>query len=352
MLTMFQRFYKRNFSNPEAVVLALFLVVGFFLCLVFGEIMASVITALIIAFLLEAVIRRLGRLQVKRGWALAIVYLGFLGLLTLVLFGLIPLLLQQVFRLLEESPQILSNWQSQLLLLPSHYPDLVSEQQINDFIASTSEHVRHWGQHILTYSTALVPIVAAIVVYFVLVPLMVFFMLKDRNLICDWFANFLPKDRGLVNRVWDEVHTQLGNYVLGKVGEMLIIGVSSWILFVIMGLHYAALMAVVIGISILIPYIGAAIASIPLILIAFFQWGVTPHFVYFLVAYGVLLAIDGNVLVPLLFAEVVNIHPLAIIIAIIFFGGLWGFWGVFFAIPLGILIKAVINAWPEHHEQH
>jgi len=63
--------------------------------------------------------------------------------------------------------------------------------------------------------------------------------------------------------------------------------------------------------------------------------------------YGIIQALDGNLLVPLLFSEAVNLHPVAIIIAIIFFGGMWGLWGVFFAIPLATLVKAVLNAWPE-----
>jgi len=57
-------------------------------------------------------------------------------------------------------------------------------------------------------------------------------------------------------------------------------------------------------------------------------------------------ALDGNILVPLLFSEVVNLHPVAIILSILIFGGLWGFWGVFFAIPLGTLVNALLIAWP------
>jgi putative permease len=64
-----------------------------------------------------------------------------------------------------------------------------------------------------------------------------------------------------------------------------------------------------------------------------------------MLAYGIIQALDGNIIVPLLFSEAVNLHPVTIIIAVIFFGGLWGFWGVFFAIPLATLVKAVINAW-------
>jgi len=67
-----------------------------------------------------------------------------------------------------------------------------------------------------------------------------------------------------------------------------------------------------------------------------------------MIAYAVIQALDGNLLVPLMFSEVVNLHPVAIILAILIFGGLWGFWGIFFAIPLATLVKAVINAWPSN----
>jgi putative permease len=69
-------------------------------------------------------------------------------------------------------------------------------------------------------------------------------------------------------------------------------------------------------------------------------------------AYGVIQLLDGNVLVPLLFSEAVNLHPVAIIVAVLFFGGIWGVWGVFFAIPLATLVSAIFSAWPTAiHEQ-
>ena len=69
-----------------------------------------------------------------------------------------------------------------------------------------------------------------------------------------------------------------------------------------------------------------------------------------MISYFVIQFLDGNVLVPILFSEAVNLHPIAIIVAILVFGGLWGFWGVFFAIPLATLVKALINVWPIHEE--
>jgi len=104
---------------------------------------------------------------------------------------------------------------------------------------------------------------------------------------------------------------------------------------------------VLVGFSVIIPYAGAAVVTLPVLFVAYAQWGISSEFLYVLIAYSVIQFIDGNVLVPLLFSEIVNLHPVAIIVAVLFFGGLWGLWGVFFAIPLATLINAVINLWPE-----
>ena len=85
-------------------------------------------------------------------------------------------------------------------------------------------------------------------------------------------------------------------------------------------------------------------------LIALSQWGFTAQFSYLIFFYILIQALDGNLLVPYLFSEKLNLHPLVIIVAVIIFGGLWGFWGVFFAIPLATLVKAIINAWPNLEE--
>jgi putative permease len=188
--------------------------------------------------------------------------------------------------------------------------------------------------------------IITLLVYLVLVPVLVFFLLKDKQRIMDWIAASLPRDRALSNRVWREVNGQIANYVRGKIWEILIVGSVTYVTFLFMGLQYSVLLATLVGLSVVIPYIGAAVVTVPIAAIAFFQWGWSAEFWYILVAYGIIQALDGNVLVPLLFSEVVNLHPVAIIVAVLVFGGLWGFWGVFFAIPLATLVQAVMGAWP------
>jgi putative permease len=128
--------------------------------------------------------------------------------------------------------------------------------------------------------------------------------------------------------------------------EIRLVGATSYSAFSWMDLNYAALLGLLVGLSVIIPYIGAAVVTIPVMLIALFQWGLGTEFYTVLVVYAIIQGLDGNVLVPLLFSDAVNLHPVAIIFAVLFFGGIWGIWGVFFAIPLATLVKAVINAWP------
>jgi putative permease len=198
----------------------------------------------------------------------------------------------------------------------------------------------------LAFSLSSITSVVTLVVYLVLLPLLVFFFLKDKQLILNWAGGYLPKDRRLASSVWDEVDDQLSNYVRGKFWEILIVGMVSYITFEAMGLQYAMLLGALVGLSVIVPYIGAAVVTFPVAIIAFFQWGTGNEFIYLMVAYGIIQALDGNVLVPLLFSEAVNLHPIAIIVAVLVFGGIWGVWGVFFAIPLATLVKAVLTAWP------
>ena len=84
----------------------------------------------------------------------------------------------------------------------------------------------------------------------------------------------------------------------------------------------------------------------PIFLVGFFQWGFSADLYQVMIIYFVLHIIDANILVPLIFSETVKLHPIAILTAVLVFGGIWGFWGVFFAIPLATFIKAIIRAWP------
>lgn len=239
-----------------------------------------------------------------------------------------------------------SELQSYIKLLPQEYPSLLSEGSVNNLFNQATSEAAKFGQWVVSFSIESFPVFVTVLIYIVLVPILVFFFLKDRKLILNSLAGLLPREKKLMTRVWHEMNMQFANYIRGKVVEILIVGVATYVAFVIMGLNYAVLLGILVGLSVLVPYIGATIVTIPVAMIALFQWGWGSDFFYLMIVYGVIQALDGNVLVPLLFSEVVNLHPVVIIVAVLFFGGIWGLWGVFFAIPLATLLKAVFSAWP------
>ena len=336
----------RILPNAQAVSFAIFLVVGFVAVLSLGRILMPVFAALVIAYLLEGIVALGEREKLPRMLAVVIVYILFLALLLFILVGLMPLLYQQTVQLVEQLPSMANRIQALVMTLPERYPKFINEAQIYEIVGVIRQELINYGQSIISYSYASLISLIALIVYVILVPLLVFFFLKDKQRILDWFAQYLPKDRYLSLRVWNEVDVQIGNYVRGKFFEIAVLLVASYMTFTLMGLNYSLLLAVLMGLSVIIPYVGATLVTFPVMLVAFFQWGVGDDFWYLMLAYAIIQTLDGVVLVPLLFSEVVNLHPVAIMVAILYFGGVWGFWGVFFAIPLATLVKAVLAAWP------
>jgi len=257
-----------------------------------------------------------------------------------------PLVSRQVTELVQQLPAMIAAGQKLLMQLPERYPELITTEQIQEIMGNLRNEIAAFGQRVLSWSLASVVGIITILVYAILMPLLVFFFLKDKDLILEWFKGYLPKHRRIAGTVWTEVDRQISNYVRGKFWEILIVWAFTYVTFEALRLNYAMLLSLLVGLSVIVPFIGASVVTIPVVGVAWFQWGWGPDFAYLTVAYLVVQALDGNVLVPLLFSEVVNLHPVAIIVAVLVFGGLWGFWGVFFAIPLATLVQAILVAWP------
>ncbi len=345
MIELVKTWYARYFSDPQAIILTAVLVIGTTIILTMGDMLLPVLASIVIAYLLEGVVRRMQYYGSKRLTAVILVFCVFVAFLTFLFFGIAPLVSSQLTELFRELPRYLSLGQQLLLQLPEIYPFISAEQvkELNDLI---NREITDMGSHIVSLSLSSIPGLITLAVYIFLVPVLVFLFMKDKERIWNWFGNMLPSDRSLVSQVSDEMDLQLGKYIRGKFLEIMIVGVVTYIGFAILGIKYAILLSVLVGLSVLVPYIGAAAVTIPVVLIAFFQWGWSNEFFWLVGFFGISQALDGTILVPWLFSGLVNLHPIAIIVSVLVFGGLWGFWGVFFAIPLATLVSAVIHAWP------
>ncbi len=370
MLSRLNDWFQRNFSDPQVVILALFLILGMVFVLLFGGMLMPVFTSLVIAYLLEGAVQRIERFGVPRLISVIMVFTAFMTALFYLLFGLLPMLTRQVTAIVAELPRYIRTAQDWLATLPERYPQivssgaadsaaqsdspmldegeniaLISQEQLSQVLDNLGVELGRYGTQAVSFSGVVG--IASLLIFLVIMPVLVFFFLKDKNRLQAWFARYLPRDRGLVSTVWKEVDAQIANYVRGKALEILIVWVVTYIAFSLLNVPFTMLLSMVVGFSVLIPYIGAAVVTIPVTIVSLIAFGgLTANFWYVIIAYAIIQALDGNVLVPILFSEVVNLHPVAIITSILVFGGLWGFWGVFFAIPLATLVNAVLRAWP------
>ena len=350
MVRILRGIAHKYFSDDEAVILFLLLVGGVLAIIFFGAMLAPVIASVIIAFILQGLVTRLTQWGVPELLSITGVFVVFMGTLAGFLFGLMPLVWTQLASLATEAPRIFREMRTYLELLPEQYPNLISIEAVNDFYHQVAAEAGNLTQWLVSFSLGSIPDLLGLLIYLVLVPILVFFFLKDRRQILRAIARLLPSQRPMMSQIWQEVNQQCANYVRGKAVEILIVGGVTFVTFKILGVPYAALLSLLVGLSVVIPYIGAAGVTLPDAMIALFAFGWGSHFIWVMVAYGIIQALDGNVLVPLLFSEVNNLHPVVIIIAVLFFGGIWGLWGVFFAIPLATMVKAVFAAWPVHPE--
>lgn len=344
--------FKRFLSDRQMIILTVLLLAGLLAVLFAGKYLTPVIASLIIAYLLEGIVLNIQRLSIPRMVAVSAVFVVFFLVMLVLLLLLMPLLIRQATQLLQEVPQMLIEGQRLILTLPEHYPNILSEVEIENFLNQIRREAVNLTDTMLRQTLSSVIGIITLVVYIVLVPLLVFFFLKDKVVILEWARSYLPEERGLASGVWKEVDTQLGNFIRGKFWEILLVGCTSYATFLFMGLNFAVLLGFLVGISVLVPYLGAVVVTFPVALVAYFQFGWSSELVWIMVAYGTIQLLDGNVLVPILFSEAVNLHPIAIIVAVLFFGGIWGFWGVFFAIPLAILLQSVLKAWSRQTEKN
>lgn len=344
-LEVISRWVNRYFSNEEAITLVVLLFGVFFVLVSLGGVLAPVLTALVLAFLLTGLVERLKRLGLPELPAVLLTFLLFLSGMVACLFGLMPLI-RQTRALVEGLPGLLGRLREIALRLVEAFPELITEQQVATSMESVAGQIGNLSTTAVEVALGQVPSIVGLLIYLVLVPISVFFFLKDRAKLLAFIASLLPRQRFLLDTVGAEMNAQLANYVRGKFIEMLLVGATTFVTFTVLELNYAGLLAVLVGVSVLIPFIGAAVVTIPVFLVALIQFGWSWDLAYVMAAYGIIQALDGNVLVPLLFSEAVDLHPITIIVAVLAFGGIWGVWGVFFAIPLATLVKAIYNAWP------
>ena len=346
MIEHFKNIFRRIFSNEETVIFFLIILSTLILFSLFIEVLTPFIISIVVAYLLVGLQKKIETYGVTQPVSTSIAFSVFIIVGAAMFTWLIPLLYVQLQSFVLDIPRLFNEFLNFVSTIPAAFPDLVNSDQISVFFQAVSSELSSITQNIVKSSISGIQSTITVLLYIILFPILVYFFLFDRKNIIEGCLRIIPGDRAMLSQVWSEMDVQLSNYVRGKVLEIFIVGIAAAILFASFGLNYGALLAVLVGLSVLIPYVGAFSITIPIIIIGLLQFGLGTQFYLLIGLYLLLQFLDGNLLVPIIFSEAVKLHPIVIILAVFIFGSLFGFWGVFFSIPLATFIKAVWNAWP------
>ena len=346
MFEQVNKVLKNIFSNEETIIFSLAILLFFLVISFFGSILTPFMISIVVAYLLVGMQKKIQSYDVSANVALIITFSVFIITGAALLIWLVPLLYIQLQAFILDVPNLINNFLDFISGLPAKFPDLVSSEQISIFFQAVSEEVSAIAQNIIKSSISGIQSAITFLLYIILFPILVYFFLFDRKNIIEGFIKIIPGKREMLTNIWAEMDIQLSNYVRGKTIEIFIVGIAAAIIFASLGLKYSALLSVLVGLSVIIPYVGAFLVTIPIVVVGLLQFGLGTEFYLLIGLYLLLQALDGNLLVPIIFSETVKLHPVVIILAVFIFGSMFGFWGVFFSIPIATFIKAVWNAWP------
>ena len=346
MFEQVNKVLKNIFSNEETIIFSLAILLFFLVISFFGSILTPFMISIVVAYLLVGMQKKIQSYDVSANVALIITFSVFIITGAALLIWLVPLLYIQLQAFILDVPNLINNFLDFISGLPAKFPDLVSSEQISIFFQAVSEEASAIAQNIVKSSISGIQSAITFLLYIILFPILVYFFLFDRKNIIEGFIKIIPGKREMLTNIWAEMDIQLSNYVRGKTIEIFIVGIAAAIIFASLGLKYSALLSVLVGLSVIIPYVGAFLVTIPIVVVGLLQFGLGTEFYLLIGLYLLLQALDGNLLVPIIFSETVKLHPVVIILAVFIFGSMFGFWGVFFSIPIATFIKAVWNAWP------
>ena len=283
------------------------LTAAFLILFFLGNILTPFLISIIFAYLLVGMQKRLEDYGLNSTIALIVTFSFFLLLGIALMVWLGPLVYQQLQSLILEIPKWVNAFMIFAQNVPEKYPDLVSSDQITAFLQSLSGQITAISQDFLKASIAGIQNTVTIAINLILLPILVFFFLFDRESIISDFLNILPRERAMLKKVWVEMDGQLSNYARGKAIEIVIVGSAAAIIFMYFGLEYIALLSVLVGFSVLIPFLGAFIVTLPVAAVGLLQFGLSFDFWLLMGAYLVLQILDGYLLVPILFSDAVKL---------------------------------------------
>lgn len=314
--------------------------------IVFKTIAAPIIVSLILFYLFNPIVNMMERYRIPRVAGISIIYLAVVGVITLIVNLLIPIIGSQVDSLVKNSPQYLEKLINSIDKIANNTFFSSYYSQINDWLNSLpkkipsmlSEFTDSFGSKIATFAET----IANIGVVIVTTPFVLFFMLKDGHHFKEFSTNIMPpKFRKDFHDLLEKMSVQVGSYIQGQIIVSFCIGILLFIGYSVIGLKYSLVLASIAAVTSVVPYLGPTIAISPAIVIAAIT---SPWMLLKLaVVWTLVQFVEGHFISPNIMGKTLKIHPLTIIFILLCAGKLLGIVGVILGIPGYAILKVLVT---------
>ena len=310
-------------------------------------VMLPVILSGLLFYLLNPLVDLMEKYKINRVLAISIIFVVIAFLLIIGLAVAIPNLQRQVVIFAQNVPSYIEDADRVI-------DDLVTKRLPDDFrpqleqvLAQFSTQATAWASNIsskaVNWVSAIISGTSQVIVALIIMPFMLFYLLRDGKGLRDYITQFLPnKLREPVGRMLTDVNQQLANYVRGQITVAVIVAIMFIIFFKIIGLRYAVALGVTAGVLNLVPYLGSFLAMLPALVLGLIAGPVM--LLKVIIVFIVEQTIEGRFVSPLILGSQLNIHPITILFVLLTSGSMFGIWGVLLGIPIYASAKVVISA--------
>ncbi|MCF6408612.1 AI-2E family transporter [Pseudalkalibacillus salsuginis] len=301
--------------------------------------------ALFITYLLHPIVEWIHRRGIPRSIAILIIYLTFFGGIGFLLFKSIPYLIAQLKDLSDQLPYLSETYRTWVMEFYEHTDNLPEAVHIE--FEKTLNSVEKYLKGLIAGVLGTIKGFWRNLFAWVVIPFLVFYMLKDFKGISRAMWNITPKKwQEPGKKIIDDVDVSLGNYIRGQLTVACILAVLAIASFWIVGIPYPIILGIIIGVTDFIPYFGPILGAVPVTLIA-----ATISVNKLLIVIGIIIIlqfIEGNILGPLIVGKTLHIHPIGIIFALLIGGEIGGIVGLLLAVPLFAVGKVIFHHAREH----
>ncbi|WP_195575693.1 AI-2E family transporter [Paenibacillus sp. 1001270B_150601_E10] len=303
-----------------------------------------IILAGVAYYLLNPIVDILERFKVKRIYSILLLYLIIIGLITFLIVAIIPFIKEQTLSLIENFPkyynEAMATFEKWIGSDIFNHFQRESGIDFNQMIRDLTGKAAAFFNNTLSGIGSIVGKVTEVVLAIVIVPFVLFYLLKDGKKLPDYMVKFLPnKLRNGTQHVMSEMNRQISTYIRAQIIDSFCIGILLYIGYMIIGLEYSLVLAIIAAFTSVVPYLGPTIAITPALIVALFMSPVM--LLKMIVVWTVVQFIEGKFISPQIMGKTLKIHPITVIFVILTAGNLFGIIGVILAVPGYAVLKVI-----------